>query len=158
MSPPTLPGGYRPPLVWTIGGYTFTPEYVVIGGADSLVWADCSISGHGFDPSAYGRGAVSGWNFHVPPFDRTNFSNDVTGPIKLFISVEYEGKLVPDMRVQRSWHPPDVREWPIPWPPRRRPRPQWNRVLVFSVLAALGVLFFAAIGLTVTGRLKQRER
>jgi hypothetical protein len=81
------------PMMWTIGGFTIDTQFILITGADfvgrnGLGLTD--LSGNGFDPSAYGLGAFSNWNFTAPPYDIRNFDTDITGPIKLQIIVRYD--------------------------------------------------------------------
>jgi hypothetical protein len=73
------------PMIWSIGGFTIDTQHVLITGAD-FVGRNClgitNLSGNGFDPSVYGLGAFSYWNFTAPPYDISHFDTDITGPIR----------------------------------------------------------------------------
>ncbi len=87
------------PTTWTIDGFTISTNEVSITGADFAgenVLGITSLSGNGFNPSAYPFGAYSYWNFTAPPYDVTNFPADITGPITLTIQVAYDNGHVPD--------------------------------------------------------------
>jgi hypothetical protein len=83
------------PMDWSIGGFMIDTKYVLITGADSgrNVAGIIDLSGHGFDPSAYGVppyvGANTFWDFTAPPFDITDFPSDITGPITITLDVQY---------------------------------------------------------------------
>ncbi len=87
------------PMIWSIGGFTIDTQHVLITGAD-FVGRNCfgitDLSGNEFDPSAYGLGAFSVWNFRAPPYDIGHFDTDITGPISLQIAVGYDNGHVPD--------------------------------------------------------------
>jgi hypothetical protein len=102
MYGPISPISWEPsqPMTWNIGGFTIDTQYVLITGAD-FVGRNClgltSLSGNGFDPSNYGLGAYSYWNFTAPPYDISNFPTDITGPINLAFIVTYDdGQRVPE--------------------------------------------------------------
>ena len=85
-------------MVWSIGGYTINTQDIGITGADSgrTGGGIADLSGNGFDPSAYGLGAVTAWSFIAPPYDISNFHMDITGPITLGIGVAYDNGHVPE--------------------------------------------------------------
>jgi len=86
-------------MVWSIGGFTLDTQDVAITGADFAgrnVSGLADLSGNGFDPSAFGLGAITIWSFIAPPYDITNFPMDITGPITLEIGVSYDNGHVPD--------------------------------------------------------------
>jgi hypothetical protein len=87
-------------MIWSIGGFTIDTQQVSITGAD-FVGRNClaitTLSGHGFDPNDYPPfGAGSDWGFKAPPYDITNFPEDITGPISLRIGVGFDDGKVPD--------------------------------------------------------------
>lgn len=86
-----------PPPTWTIDGFTITtsPSSFFQIGTDT-VHADFTLSGNGFDPSAYNPpfGATSGWSFDFLPFEFQPTPPGTTAPIQMQIGVAYER--VPD--------------------------------------------------------------
>jgi hypothetical protein len=82
------------PMIWSIGGFTIDTQKVLITGAD-FAGRSCNgltdLSGNGFDPNDYPPfGAFSFWDFIAPPYDISNFHEDITGPITLKIAVGYD--------------------------------------------------------------------
>jgi hypothetical protein len=89
----------QPFPLWTIGGYTLSTTFVSITGADfgRFCFGIVDLSGHGFDANNYPPfGAFSHLEFIAPPYDISNFPNDITGPINLSILVGYDNGHVPD--------------------------------------------------------------
>jgi hypothetical protein len=88
------------PIVWSIGGFTIVEQSISITGADSgrLVSGSTILSGNGFNYSDYPPfGAFSRWGFIAPPYDISNFPEDITGPISFGFGVGYDnGIVVPD--------------------------------------------------------------
>jgi hypothetical protein len=80
------------PMVWNIGGFTFDTQSDVITGPDysQLVGGRVNLSGNGYDPSIFPYLPSAYWNFTAPPYDISNFHTDITGPISMKISVEYD--------------------------------------------------------------------
>lgn len=82
------------PMIWRIGGFTINTQKVLVTGAD-FAGRSClgitDLSGNGFDPNDYPPfGAFSFWDFIAPPYDISNFHEDITGPITLKIAVGYD--------------------------------------------------------------------
>ena len=92
-------GSLPAPMQWSIGGFTINTLWDVITG-DDIAGQDVTglgdLSGNGFDPSAYGSGAILSWHFTAPPYDISNFHMDITGPITLQIGVGYDNGHVPE--------------------------------------------------------------
>jgi hypothetical protein len=87
------------PMIWSIGGFTLSTQYFLIVGPDSgrFCFGATDLSGNGFDPNDYPPfGAFSHWTFTAPPYDISNFDEDVTGPITLQIAAGYDNGHVPD--------------------------------------------------------------
>jgi hypothetical protein len=87
-------------MIWSIGGFTINTQKVLVTGAD-FAGRSClgitDLSGNGFDPNDYPPfGAFSFWGFIAPPYDISNFHEDITGPITLKIAVGYDNGHVPD--------------------------------------------------------------
>jgi hypothetical protein len=75
--------GHTPPL-FTIGGFDMITalDQIVINGSDlggRFVggWSYLTGNGYEFDPN------FSLWTFYAPPYDISNFHEDITGPITL---------------------------------------------------------------------------
>lgn len=90
LSPPFTASIESKPLagqmVWSIGGYTMDTTWNVITGADFVgrnVFGFFDISGHQFDHARQALGANGFWDFTAPPYDISNFTSPVTGPINL---------------------------------------------------------------------------
>lgn len=76
------------PMVWSIGGYTMTSSSILITGADIAgrnMFGVFDLSGHHFDHALSALGARGFWDFTAPPYDISNFTSPVTGPINLTI-------------------------------------------------------------------------
>jgi hypothetical protein len=87
------------PMVWSIGGFTLTIFTSTVAGAPFAgqdAFGPFTLSGNGFDPSAYPLGLFPSWIFNVPPYDDEHFTHDVTGPIDMTVRVDYENGHVPD--------------------------------------------------------------
>jgi hypothetical protein len=81
--------------LWTIGGYTFSTNFVGIFAAGFSVGV-LDLSGNGFDPNNYPPyGANSHWEFWSPAWP-SDITHDVTGPINLSIFVGYDNGHVPE--------------------------------------------------------------
>jgi hypothetical protein len=91
LSPPFAALAESKPLagqmVWSIGGYTMNTTWDVITGADSgrFVLGQFDLSGHHLDHALSALGARGFWDFTAPPYDISNFTSPVTGPITLTI-------------------------------------------------------------------------
>jgi hypothetical protein len=88
------------PMTWSIGGFTIDTQYILITGAD-FVGRNCSggtdLSGNGFDPNAYPFYPFSFWDFIAPPYDISNFPEDITGPINMTFALRYDDhEVIPD--------------------------------------------------------------
>lgn len=92
----TFFGSLAQPMEWSIDGFTINTLWDVITGAD-FAGRYClgltNLSGNGFDPSSYGLGATSQWDFTAPPY---NTVANTSGPIDLQIRVQYDDGHVPD--------------------------------------------------------------
>ena len=79
--------------LFTLGGFTFITTDVGIFGADSgrFVQGIVDLSGHGFP----GADQLT-WQFTAPPYDITNFNQDITGSITLMFLAFHETGHVPD--------------------------------------------------------------
>ena len=78
--------------VWTIGGFTLTTTFELIGnGPDSarFSFGILDMTGNGYNQ---GNDYVH-WEFFAPPYDISHFDHNITGPISLLIKV---GINVPD--------------------------------------------------------------
>ena len=91
LSPPFTALAESKPLaglmIWSIGGYTLDTTWTDITGADFAgrnVSGLFDLSGHRFD-HGHPRGTFGFWNFIAPPYDISNFTQPVTGPITLTI-------------------------------------------------------------------------
>jgi hypothetical protein len=76
------------PMVWSIGGYTMTSTSILITGADIAgrnMFGVFDLSGHHLDHALSALGARGFWDFTAPPYDISNFTSPVTGPITLTI-------------------------------------------------------------------------
>jgi hypothetical protein len=75
------------PMVWSIGGYTMNSTSILITGPDSgrFVLGQFDLSGHHLDHALSALGAHGSWDFTAPPYDISNFTSPVTGPINLTI-------------------------------------------------------------------------
>ena len=80
--------GHSPPL-FSIGGYTVITEplMVNINGPDSgryvFGWSEINGNGYHLSPD------FSFWTFFAPPYDISDFHEDVTGPIQLqFVAID----------------------------------------------------------------------
>ena len=85
----TLPSGGP---VWTIGGFTLTTTFELIGnGPDSarFSFGMLDMTGNGYNQ---GNDYVH-WEFFAPPYDISHFDHNITGPISLLIKVGFN---VPD--------------------------------------------------------------
>jgi hypothetical protein len=85
----TLPSGAP---VWTIGGFTLTTTFELIGnGPDSgrFSFGVLDMTGNGYKQ----RNDYVHWEFLAPPYDISHFDHDITGPISLLINVRLN---VPD--------------------------------------------------------------
>jgi hypothetical protein len=85
--------------LWTMGGFTFATNFVLITGPDAgrFCFEVIDLSGNGFDPNNYPPfGAFSHWEFIAPPYDISHFDHDITGPISLGILVGYDNGHVPE--------------------------------------------------------------
>ncbi len=98
LSPPFAAPAESKPLadqmVWSIGGYTMNTTWDVITGADSgrFVLGQFDLSGHHFDHALQALGAYGIWDFTAPPYDISNFTSPVTGPIDLTIRVAFDNR------------------------------------------------------------------
>jgi len=79
--------------LFTLGGFTFTTTSVGIFGPDSgrFVQGIVDLSGNGFS-----GGDFVTWQFTAPPYDITDFEQDINGPITLKFLVFLETGHVPD--------------------------------------------------------------
>jgi hypothetical protein len=98
---PTSPISDEPflPITWSIAGFTIEEQTIFIAGADSgrSVGGSTILTGNGFNYSDYPPfGAFSGWGFIAPPYDISNFPEDITGPISFGFGVAYDNGHVPD--------------------------------------------------------------
>jgi VPDSG-CTERM motif len=83
-------------MVWQTGGFTLVTTSDLVTGADffgQYCVGDVNLTGHGFDPSIYGTGAIVEWNFTAPPYYNYDFHQDITGPITLTIVASYNDGL-----------------------------------------------------------------
>ena len=95
----TFFGSLPQPMQWSIGGFTLDTLWTNITGADFVgqnVLGLGTLSGNGFNPSAYGFGAFASWDFTAPPYNIANFPEDITGSIELSIGVAYDNGHVSD--------------------------------------------------------------
>jgi hypothetical protein len=74
-------------MVWSIDGYTMNTTWDVITGPDSgrNGFGLFDLSGHHRDHALTALGAYGYWDFTAPPYDISNFTQPVTGPIHLTI-------------------------------------------------------------------------
>jgi hypothetical protein len=81
--------------VFTIGGFDFQSFFVNITGADSgrFVFGETTIAGNGFHEIP---DSTVTWSFIAPPYDISNFPDDVTGPISFGIVASFDNHHVPD--------------------------------------------------------------
>ena len=87
------------PMSWSAGGFTLNTLWTNITGADAerYVLGLGVLSGNGFDASSYPFVPVLLWNFTAPPYDISNFTSDITGPINLTVGIAYDdGVVVPE--------------------------------------------------------------
>ena len=81
--------------VWTIGGFTLTTTFELIGnGPDSarFSFGMLDMTGNGYNQ---GNDYVH-WEFIAPPYDISHFDHNITGPISLLIKVGFDNGHVPD--------------------------------------------------------------
>jgi len=97
LSPPfTAPLESKPlagQMVWSIGGYTMDTTWDIITGADFTgrnVFGFFDLSGHHFDHAHQALGTSGSWDFTAPPYDISNFTSPVTGPITLTINETFQ--------------------------------------------------------------------
>lgn len=97
LSPPFAALAESKPLagqmVWSIGGYTIDTTWTNITGADFVgrnVFGLFDLSGHHFDHALTALGAYGYWDFTAPPYDISNFTHPVTGPITLTITEAFQ--------------------------------------------------------------------
>ena len=76
---------------WTIGGFTFDVESMLIAGPDSGRAAvnQFSLSGHAFNPGDYPSLLLQETQFTAPAFCVYRFLVDVTGPVSMTVTVGY---------------------------------------------------------------------
>ena len=80
-------------MTWSIGGYTIDTTWDGITGADIAgrnVSGLFDLSGHHFDRALDALGAFGYWDFTAPPYDISNFTQPVTGPVTLTIHVAFD--------------------------------------------------------------------
>jgi len=86
-------------MVWSIGKYTIDNTWTNITGAD---FAGRNVSGlfdlSGLHSNSH-RNASGSWNFIAPPYDISNFTQPVTGPITLTVRGTFENGHVPAANV-----------------------------------------------------------
>ena len=74
-------------MLWSIGAYTIDTTWTSITGADFVgrnVFGEFELSGRQFDHNGHAR-TLRAWTFTAPPYDISNFTEPVTGPITLTI-------------------------------------------------------------------------
>jgi hypothetical protein len=84
-------------MIWSIGDYTFDTTWDLIAGADFVgrsVVGVFDLSGHHFDHAIHALGASGSWGFTAPPYDITNFTQPITGPVTLAIRVVFDNGAV----------------------------------------------------------------
>ena len=75
-----------PGPVWTIGGFTLTTTFELIGNgpdSDRFSFGELDMTGNGYNQ----RNDYVHWEFDAPPYDISQFDHDITGPISLLINV-----------------------------------------------------------------------
>ena len=85
-------------MLWSIGAYTIDTTWTSITGADFVgrnVFGEFELSGRQFDHNGHAQ-SLGTWTFTAPPYDISNFTEPVTGPITLTIRETHTtGKLTP---------------------------------------------------------------
>jgi len=74
-------------MLWSIGAYTIDTTWTSITGADFVgrnVFGEFELSGRQFDHNGHAQ-TLGAWTFTAPPYDISNFTEPVTGPITLTI-------------------------------------------------------------------------
>lgn len=81
--------------MFTVGGFDLQSLFVNITGADNgrFVFGQTTLTGNGFNQAS---DTTVTWSFIAPPYDISNFPQNIMGPISFRIRASFDNHHVPD--------------------------------------------------------------